>query len=91
MRNSGVQQLAPETFLALVGHPADVQAFETSKKELMEYLRKELRNDFLTLQVQIDPNRDVIKQTPPQQILKECVEKNPALGELLKALDAELA
>ena len=90
MRNSCLQQTGPESFLALVGHPADVQAFESSKQELMEFLRKELRNDFLTLQVQIDPTRDVIKQIPPQQFLKECLERNPALAELLAKLDAEL-
>ncbi len=91
MRNSEVRQNAPEEFVALVGHPADVQAFETSKVELMAFLRKELRNDFITLKVEIDPSRDVIKQLPPHQFLKECIDKNPALARLLQAIEAELA
>ncbi len=90
MRNSNPTQTGQEEFLALVGHPAEVQAFELAMPQLMEFLRRELRNDFLTLRVEIDPTRAVSKQLPPMEFLKECVEKNPALGELLRQLDAEL-
>ncbi len=91
MRNSNPQQTAPEEFLALVGHPAEIQAFELAMPQLMAFLRQQLGNDFLTLRVEIDPTRSVSKQLPPHEFLKECVEKNPALGELLRKLDAELA
>ena len=91
MRNSNPTQTAAEEFLALVGHPAEVQAFELAMPQLMEFLRRELRNDFLTLRIEIDPTRAVSKQLPPKEFLKECVEKNPALGELLRSLNAELA
>ncbi len=91
MRNSNPTQTGAEEFLALVGHPAEVQAFELAMPQLMEFLRRELRNDFLTLRVEIDPTRAVSKQLPPQEFLKECVEKNPALGDLLRRLQAELA
>ncbi len=91
MRNSTPQQTGEEEFLAMVGHPAEIQAFELAMPQLMAFLRKQLGNDFLTLRVEIDPTRAVSKQLPPQEFLKECVEKNPALGELLRKLDAELA
>ena len=91
MRNSNPTQTGPEEFLALVGHPAEVQAFELAMSQLMGFLRSELSNDFLTLRVEIDPTRAVSKQLPPHEFLKECVQKNPALGELLRKLDAELA
>ena len=91
MRGSNPQQTGDEEFLALVGHPAEVQAFELAMPQLMEFLRRETCNDFLTLRVEIDPTRSVSKQLPPHEFLKECVEKNPALGELLRKLDAELA
>lgn len=91
MRNSNPQQTGPEAFLAKVGQPMEVQAFEMEMQNLMEFLRKQLNNDFLTLKVEIDPTRNVIKQLPPQQFLKECIDKNPALAALLTALDAELA
>ncbi len=90
MRNSNPTQTGQEEFLALVGHPAEVQAFELAMPQLMEFLRRELCNDFLTLRVEIDPTRAVSKQLPPMEFLKETVEKNPALGELLRRLDAEL-
>ena len=91
MRNSDPRQTGEEAFLAMVGHPAEVQAFELAMPQLMAFLRQQLRNDFLTLRVEIDPTRAVSKQLPPQEFLKECIEKNPALGELLRKLQAELA
>lgn len=91
MRNSNPQQVGPEAFLAKVGQPMEVQAFELEMQNLMDFLRKELNNDFITLKVQIDPSRNTIKQLPPQQFLKECIQKNPALADLLTKLDAELA
>lgn len=59
--------------------------------QLLEFLRKELHNDYITVKVEIDTERQVSKQLPPQEFLKECVEKNPSLGRLLTALDAELS
>lgn len=91
MRNCSLQQTGPEAFVAKVGQPMEVQAFESEKKELMDFLRQTLRNDFLTLAVEIDPTRNTVKQLPPQEFLKECLQKNPALASLLTALDAELA
>lgn len=91
MRNSNPQQVGPEAFLAKVGQPMEVQAFEMEMQNLMDFLRKQLNNDFLTLKVEIDPTRNTIKQLPPQQFLKECIQKNPALADLLNKLDAELA
>ena len=91
MRNSNPRQTGEEEFLAMVGHPAEVQAFEMAMPQLMAFMRRQLRNDFLTLHIEIDPTRAVSKQLPPQEFLKECIEKNPALGDLLRNLQAELA
>ncbi|MDE6696548.1 MAG: DNA polymerase III subunit gamma/tau [Muribaculaceae bacterium] len=91
MRGSNPQQVGEEEFLAKVGHPAEVQAFELAMTQLLAYLRKQLSNDFLTIRVEIDPTRVVSKQLPPQEFLKECIEKNPALGDLLRKIDGELA
>ena len=91
MRSSQPQQTGPEEFLTMVGHPAEVQAFELAMPQLMEFLRRDLQNDFLTLRVEIDPERAVSKQLAPHEFLKESIEKNPALGDLLRKLDAELA
>ncbi|MDE7349977.1 MAG: DNA polymerase III subunit gamma/tau [Muribaculaceae bacterium] len=91
MRGSTPQQTGPEEFLAMVGHPAEVQAFELAMPQLMAFLRGKLSNDFVTLRVEIDPTRAVSKQLAPQDFLKESIEKNPALGDLLRRIDAELA
>ena len=91
MRNSNPSQTGPEEFLAMVGHPAEMQAFELAMPQLMGFLRGSLSNDFITLRVQIDPTRAVSKQLPPQEFLKESLERNPALADLLRKLDAELA
>ena len=91
MRNSNPTQTSAEEFLAMVGHPAEVQAFELAMPQLMAFLRSQLGNDFITLRVEIDPTRSVSKQLPPHEFLKESIERNPALGELLRKLDAELA
>ena len=91
MRGSEPRQTGQEEFLAMVGHPAEVQAFEMAMPHLLAFLRQQLRNDFITLRVEIDPTRSVSKQLPPHEFLKESIEKNPALGELLRKLDAELA
>lgn len=91
MRTSDPQQIADEEFLAKVGHPAEVQAFELAMPNLLAFLRREVGNDFITLRVEIDPTRVVSKQLPPEEFLKECIAKNPALAGLLSALEAELA
>lgn len=91
MRNCSLHQIAPETFLAKVGQQMEVQAFETEMQNLVSFLRRQLNNDFIVLKVEIDPTRDTVKQLPPQQFLRECIEKNPALATLLEAIDAELA
>lgn len=91
MRSSDPQQTGDEEFLAMVGHPAEVQAFEMAMPKLLESLRRGLRNDFITLRVEIDPTREVSKQLPPQDFLRECIEKNPALGVLLGKIEAELS
>lgn len=90
MRNSAPEQTGPESFLVKVGHPAEIQAFELAMPMLIEFLRKELRNDHLTLKVDIDTTRQASKHIPPHEFLKESIEKNPLLGKLLLNLDAEL-
>ncbi|MDE5839815.1 MAG: DNA polymerase III subunit gamma/tau, partial [Muribaculaceae bacterium] len=67
MRGSDPQQVGDEEFLAKVGHPAEVQAFELAMTQLLSFLRRQLSNDFLTLRVEIDPTTRVSKQLPPQE------------------------
>lgn len=90
MRTCTPRQTAPEEFLAMVVHPAALQAFESSMQQLVEFIRKEVKNDFITLHAAIDPDKAAPKQMPPAEFLKQSVELNPQLAVLLEALDAEL-
>ncbi len=91
MRGCTPTQTGSDEFLALLAHPAEYQAFELAMTPLMEFLRKELRNDFLVLKTAIDPDKAVVKQLPPQEFLKQSIELNPDLATLLEAIDGELA
>lgn len=90
MRKCEPQQQNDDTFKVLVDHPALQQAFESSMKELCEYLRAALGNDFISIEVALDDSTKVVKQIPRQELLKEIITDNPAMGDLLAAIDAEL-
>ena len=90
MRKSSPVRKDADTFLATVDHPALLQSFELEMKELIGYFRERLHNDFLSLEVEIDKNVKVVKQVPQQELLKEIIESNPAMGDFLAAIDAEL-
>ena len=78
-------------FSVMVKHPAEQQAFELSTGRILEFLRHELHNELLTIHVEISPESDAEKPLPPQELLKKVITDNPALGEFLCSIDAELA
>ena len=89
MRKSKLRQTAPNEFLILVEHPAQQQAFESSPR-LIEYLRNTLRNDFLAIKAEIDPDIVVVKTLPPQEFVAKAISGNPELGEFLRSIEAEI-
>ena len=78
-------------FSVMVKHPAEQQAFELSTTRILEFLRRELRNELITIRVEISPESEAEKPLPPQELLKKVITDNPALGEFLSNIDAELA
>lgn len=90
MRKSQPEQKDAETFRLVVDHPALRQAFDTAMPELLEFLRKTLRNDYIAIDVEIDNSKEVVKQLPPAELLKEIASKNPVLTEFLSDFDGEL-
>lgn len=78
-------------FSVMVKHPAEQQAFELSTARILEFLRRELRNELITIRVEISPESEAEKPLPPQELLKKVITDNPALGEFLSNIDAELA
>ena len=60
-------------------------------KKLVMFLRDYLRNDLLTLEAHIDEKAEIFKPLPPQEFLKKIITENPALGDFLQSIDAEMA
>jgi DNA polymerase-3 subunit gamma/tau len=91
MRTAKAVRRGETDFDLLVEHPAQVQAFETNMSKVLDFLRRRLNNDFLSISVSINPEKEVSKLLPPTEFVKKAITQNPALGEFLKSIDAEMA
>ncbi len=90
MRSAKPEHIEAETFRIVVEHPALKQAFESDMRDLLSYLRKHLHNDFLTIQINLDSTKEILKPLPPQEMLKEMISRNQELADLLTSIDAEI-
>lgn len=91
MRVAKRERKSDTCYSLLVEHPAQLQAFESSMQKLVMFLRDYLRNDLLTLEAHIDEKAEIFKPLPPQEFLKKIITENPALGDFLQSIDAEMA
>ncbi len=91
MRNARPQRRDNLEFDVLVDHPAQQQAFELSMPKLLQFMREQLRNDFLSIKVMINPEKEIVKHLPPQEFLKKTIEDNPALGNFLREIEIEVS
>lgn len=89
MRKSKISMGADNEFHILVEHPAQQQAFESSTK-LVTFLRDALKNDFIALMPELDTSIEVVKMLPPKEFIAKAIAQNPALGEFLKNIEAEI-
>lgn len=90
MRVAKRERKSDTSYSLLVEHPAQLQAFESAMQKLIMFMRDYLRNDLLTLDVRIDEKTEILKPLPPHEFLKKVVSENPALGEFLNSIDAEI-
>lgn len=91
MAKARPERAAEFEYRVLVQHPAQLQAFELAMPKLMEFLRNELNNDFLTVRAEIDTSvSDAPVQLPPAEFLKKIVETNPIMGKFLKDIQGEI-
>ena len=74
---------------AIVDHPAQQQAFETSMAEILKFLRENLENESITLKVELSEGRDEREMMNPKEFLKKTIEENEVLAKFLKDIDAE--
>lgn len=90
MRSARPEQSADNAYRIVVDHPAQLQAFEMSMPKLIESLRDFLKNDLLTLKVEVNTAPVDNRQLPPKEFLRQVVAENPAFARFLSSLDAEL-
>lgn len=90
MRATQPEKISETGYKVYVDHPAQKQAFETSLPELLEFFKKSLENDFITLQVEISEKKENEKGMNPKEFLKLAIDENPELAKFLKSIDAEL-
>ncbi|MDE7509665.1 MAG: hypothetical protein K2M62_06040, partial [Muribaculaceae bacterium] len=64
--------------------------YDTAMTDLMEYLRDNLHNDFLTLQVDIDTS-NVVEMLGPKELLKDILDSNPTIAQFVASIDGELS
>lgn len=90
MRASHPEPLGPHSYKIMVDHPAQLQAFESSMPKLVEFLRDSLKNDLLTLKVEVSEAPVGQRHLPPKEFLREIAEENPAMAKFLSDIKAEL-
>ncbi|MDE5774348.1 MAG: DNA polymerase III subunit gamma/tau [Muribaculaceae bacterium] len=90
MRKAVPTMEGPESFRVMVDHPAERQAFESAMTELLDYFRSRLNNDFITITAEVDPDKESLKQLPPQELLKEMLAKNEQLSSFISSADMEI-
>lgn len=90
MRGARPEKSDDNAYRIVVDHPAQLQAFELSMPKLLEFLRDFLKNDLLTLKVEVNSAPVDNKQLPPKEFLRQVVNDNPAFARFLTSLDAEL-
>ena len=90
MRSSLPQKTKDGEYEVKVSHPAQLQAFEMSMKELMDYLHDKLENDGVIVRVSVAEENGRKEMLSPKEFLKNALQENEELAKFLKAIDAEL-
>ena len=91
MRASSPSKRGEEEFKITVDHPAQVQAFESAMPILLKFLRDKLENDYLSLKIELNEEKDESKKhLPPKEFLKKIISENPYMGDFLKNIEAEM-
>lgn len=90
MRSAIPNRVDRTQFDVLVDHPAQQQAFELAMPRLLEFMRRQLGNDYLTIRALINPDKEIIKPLSPKEFLEKTVRINPTLGKFLKDLEIQI-
>ncbi|MDE7381915.1 MAG: DNA polymerase III subunit gamma/tau [Muribaculaceae bacterium] len=89
LRSMLPEQTGPESFKVIVKSLHELETLRSGKDALLQHIRKEINNDFITLETEIK-TENIEKRLPPAELLKEMLGKNPELAQFLRDNDAEL-
>lgn len=90
MRGALPQKVSDTSYSVTVDHPAQLQAFEAALPQLLDFLKRELSNDFVSLNILMNESEAKNDNLNPKEFLKKTIEDNPVLAKFLKDIDAEL-
>lgn len=90
MKSGKLEKKGEEEYQVLVNHPAQIQAFESDKSSLVNFLRNKLNNDFLTVMAEIDQNVTVTKPLPTKELFEDILQNNPTLASFIRQIDPEI-
>lgn len=90
MRGVTPQREDGTTWRIGVGHPAQLQAYESAMPKLVGHLRETLRNDHIKLRVEVDESLAAPAQLPSREFITKAAEGNQPLAAFLSEINAEL-
>ena len=88
MRNLLPQRIGEDRFRVTVGHQAEMNAYNSDKYLLTEYLRQELRNNAIVLEFELNNEQEQRHYLTQQEFLADVVKTNPVLGQFIQQIDA---
>ena len=88
MRNLLPQRIGEDRFRVTVGHQAEMNAYNSDKYLLTEYLRQELRNNAIVLEFELNTEQEQRHYLTQQEFLADVVKTNPVLGQFIQQIDA---
>ena len=92
MRAVRPERLGATEYRVFVQNPSQMAAYNMESRKFVEFFRNELHNDNVEIRFEIDPTQAAVpKMMPAQEFLRKAISANPALGEFLKSVDAELS
>ena len=91
MQASEPQRENNTLYYITVGSQAQLTFMEGSKTSIMDYLRSEVKNDMLALDIRLDETKPEKKIYTPREVVDEIKEHNPKFNSFIKDFNLGLA
>jgi DNA polymerase-3 subunit gamma/tau len=80
----------PEKALLMADNKVQLDEINARKGEILSFLRRELNNRMIELEVMLNENHEEKKFLSQEEKLQQMAERNPAIGKLRNQLDLEI-